>query len=191
MSKQCRIGSAVHKPQIRTSATRRPHRPAACRSRPPDRQLAEDPGLPDQTGATCRVVFPCTVPGWSTTTTHPPSAMVMASREDSAAAAVQACQSARRAVLRGVPRGAGNGLSPCPARFGGNLTTVGGAQEPSDLAAGYRLRGIQEAFDSPRYFVSYRRSFEVGNAPFNVDDTVTIEKPPHPLGEPSFDLAGG
>jgi hypothetical protein len=113
-------------------------------------------------------------------------------RGDSAAAAVQACQSARRAVLRGVPRSWRAACHPpCSTRFGGNLSTVDGAHEPSDLAAGCRLRGIQEAFDSSRYFVSYRRSLEVGDAPLNVDDTVTIEKPSHPLGEPSFDLAGG
>ena len=52
-------------------------------------------------------------------------------------------------------------------------------------------RCIQEAFDSPRYFVSYRRSLEVGDASLNAVDSVAIENPSHPLGEPSVDLAGG
>jgi hypothetical protein len=32
---------------------------------------------------------------------------------------------------------------------------------------------------------------EVGDAPLNVVDSVEIEKPSHPLGERSFDLARG
>ena len=151
------MGSAVHKPQIRTSATRRtsPSRQLAVLVLPTTK-LAGDPGPPDDTGATCRVVFPCTVPG-----------MV---NDDYAfpyghGAGLQ--WTVRRLPFRrGVPRGAGK--RPVTHLLGAlraNLSTVDDAQEPSELAAGCQFPGIQEALDSPRYFVSYRRWFEVGDPP--------------------------
>jgi hypothetical protein len=160
------MGVAVHKPQIRTSATRRTSPAAACRSPPPDHQFAEDPGLSDHTGAT-RPAASCSLArarDGQRRLRVPVAPMVLAS-SGHAAAAVQAWQSARRAVLRGVPRGAASGPSPRSARFGGDLSTSMTPRNRAIWQPDVGSEASKKPSIRPRYVVAYRRWLEVGDPP--------------------------
>jgi hypothetical protein len=170
------MGSAVHKPQIRTSAT--------SRTSPAGSSPFSSSRPPVGRGSWAARLHRCDLPR---------RVHVLGARDGQRRLRVPLQRTVgrlpfRRARALGEPsREASRGElarachPPCSARFGGDLSTVDDAQEPSDLAARYRFQGIQEAFDSPRYFVAYRRWLEVGDPPLTSLTRSRLRSLPTPL----------